>query len=284
MPRVGIVCDSTCDLGREWFEAHDVTMVPLKVLFGDDTYLDWVDFEPAEFYEMLTSAPKLPKTSQPSPAEFAAAYAKLVEDGCDQIVSIHLTAALSGTFESATMAAKDCSVPVRVIDTRRVSQATALAVKAAVAARAAGADGAEVARVAQATADDTSMFFVLDTLEYLVKGGRAGKAQGLAASVLNIKPVLQFNSEGIIEPFKKAKGTRKALQALAEHIAADSKANGRIRLSILNACTPDLADELKAALDAAGVDYELESIGLVGSVIGTYAGPKAVGCGYYHIR
>ncbi len=283
MARVGIVCDSTCDLGPAWCEANDVVMVPLKVLFGDETYLDWVDFEPAEFYERLQAAPKLPKTSQPSPAEFAAAYAGLADAGCDSIVSVHLTAALSGTFESATMAAKDSAIPVHVIDTKRVSQATGLVVKAALEARATGAEGAEVARITQKIADDTSLFFVLDTLEYLVKGGRAGKAQGLAASVLNIKPVLEFNSDGIIEPFKKAKGTRKALQILAEHIAEDSKANGRVRLSILHACSPELAEELRGALDAAGVDYELESIGLVGSVIGTYAGPRAVGCGYYHL-
>jgi len=284
MPHVGIVCDSTCDLGPEWCSANNVTMVPLKVLFGDETYLDWVDFEPNEFYERLVKATTLPKTSQPSPADFKKAYDALIAEGCEEIVSIHLTAALSGTFESATMAAAEVSVPVHVIDTKVVSQATALVIKAALAARDAGADGPEVARVAQETADDTVIFFVLDTLEYLVKGGRAGKATGLAASVLNIKPVLKFNSEGTIEPFKKAKGTRKALQMLAEHVAEDARANGRVRLSILNAAAPDLAEDLRAALDAAGADYELESIGLVGSVIGTYAGPRAVGCGYHHIR
>ncbi|MBU4557329.1 MAG: DegV family protein [Actinobacteria bacterium] len=284
MSRVGIVCDSTSDLEPAWYDLHDVAMVPLKVLFGDETFLDWVDFAPAEFYERLTAAAQLPKTSQPSPAEFAAAYARLAEAGCDQIVSIHLTAALSGTFESATMAAKDAAIPVHVIDTKTVSQATALVVKAAVEARDAGADAAEIVRVAQQVTDDVSLFFVLDTLEYLVKGGRAGKAQGLAASVLNIKPILTFNSDGIIEPFKKVKGTRKAIAELARHMAADALANGRLRVSTLSACAPEFAEELRAALDTAGVDYEFESVGLIGSVIGTYAGPRAVGCAYYHIR
>ncbi len=284
MPRVGIVCDSTCDLGPVWLAAHEVTMVPLKVHFGDETFRDWLDFEPAEFYERLKAATALPKTSQPSPSDFAKAYSALVDEGCEEIVSIHLTAALSGTYESATAAAKDTAVPVHIIDTHCTSQATALVVKAALSARAEGADGTEVARVAQVTADDTSMFFILDTLEYLVKGGRAGKAAGLAASVLKIKPILRFNSEGTIEPFKKVKGTRKAIQELARHIAQDSHDNGRVRACLFHACAPELADELRVALDAAGADYELESIGLVGSVIGTYAGPGAVGCGYYHIR
>ncbi|MDO8987876.1 MAG: DegV family protein [Coriobacteriia bacterium] len=284
MSGVGIVCDSTSDLELAWYDAHDVVMVPLKVLFGDETVLDWVDIGPAEFYERLIAATQLPKTSQPSPAEFAAAYARLADAGCDQIVSIHLTGALSGTFESATMAAKDSPIPVHVIDTKKVSQATALVVKAAVEVRDAGADAAEIARVAQQVTDDVSLFFVLDTLEYLVKGGRAGKAQGLAASVLNIKPILTFNSDGIIEPFKKVKGTQKAIAELARHMAADALANGRLRVSTLSSCAPELAEELRAALDSAGVDYELESVGLIGSVIGTYAGPRTVGCAYYHIR
>ncbi len=281
MNRIGIVCDSTCDLGPAWCDAHDVVLVPLKVLFGEETFRDWIDLSPEEFYEKLTSSPQLPKTSQPSPAEFAEAYARLAEAGCEEIVSIHLTAALSGTFESATMAATDAPVPVRIVDTKLVSQATALVVKAAVEARQAGGDGAAIEVAATKTASQTRMFFVLDTLEYLVKGGRAGKAQGLAASVLNIKPILTFNAEGIIEPFKKVKGTRKAFAELAAHVAADSASLGRLKVALLHACSPDLAQELQAALVAAGADCEIESSGLVGAVIGTYGGPRAVGCAYH---
>lgn len=281
--KVGIVCDSTCDLEPEWLAAQDVEMVSLKVLFGDETFLDWRDLRPEEFFTKLKAAPALPKTSQPSPADFAAAYKKLADQGCEEIVSIHLTAALSGTFESATMAVADAPVPVRVVDTKLVSQAVGLIVKAAIAARDAGADAAGVEKVAIDVASRCKMFFILDTLEYLVKGGRAGKAQGLAASVLKIKPILTFNSEGTIEPFKKAKGTKKAFGELAAQIASDSKEYGRLRLAFLHACAPHLADELRLAIEAAGADCEFESSGLVGSVIGTYAGPDAVGCAYYPI-
>lgn len=279
MSRVGIVCDSTCDLGLEWLERHDVRMVPLKVLFGTDSYLDWVDLPPTRFYELLASSPVLPKTSQPSPAEFASVFESLAAEGCEEIVSIHLTAALSGTFESATMAATDSPVPVRVVDTKAVSQATALAVKVAAEARAAGGTGADVAAAAEAAAAASSMFFILDTLEYLVKGGRAGKAAGLAASVLNIKPILTFNAEGTIEPFKKVKGFKKAMAELAAHVAED--ASGRtLRLSILHGAAPELAEQMRAALDAAGVTYTLDTVESVGAVIGTYAGPGAVGVAY----
>ena len=282
MSNVGIVCDSTCDLGPAWAADNGVTMVPLKVLFGEDSYRDWIDFEPCEFFDRLVASAVLPKTSQPSPAEFTTAYNALAESGVEEIVSIHLTSPLSGTYESAMLAAKDAPVKVRVVDTRLVTQATGLVVKAAVAARAAGADGAEIERVATETARSTRLYFILDTLDYLVKGGRAGKAQGLAASILNIKPILTFNAEGTIEPFKKVKGARKAFAELAAHVAKESS-KGRVRVALLHACTPELAEELRVALDDAGADYELDSSGLVGSVIGTYAGPRAVGLAYYPI-
>ncbi len=281
MPRVGIVTDSTCDLTPDELASMDVRMVPLKVLIGDETMLDWVDLMPKEFYERLASSAVLPKTSQPTPAEFLAVYRSLAEAGCDSIVSIHLTAELSGTVSSATMAAADCPVPVHIVDTKKVSQALGLVVMAAAEARSAGMEGADVAARAHDVAESTRLYFVLDTLDYLVKGGRAGKAQGLAASLLNIKPVLQMNSDGIIEPFKKAKGRKKALSELAAHVAAESREKGKLRVALLHACSADEAGDLRAELIAAGTDMEIAGVGLVGAVVGTYAGPDAVGCAYY---
>jgi len=283
MARTGIVADSTCDLGPEWLADNDVKMVPLKVSFGEESYLDWVDMDPDEFYRKLQNAPALPKTSQPSPADFAVAYAELAERGCDEIVSIHLSAALSGTFDSATMAAADAPVPIRIVDTKRVSQATALCVRAAVEARDAGASAAGIEQAARDTADSSRLLFVLNTLEYLVKGGRAGKAAGLAASVLNIKPVLTFNDEGIVEPLKKVKGIKKAMSELAAQVAEDS-AKGPVALTVLHGAAPNLADGMRASLDLAGANYTLVSVGSVGAVIGTYAGPGMVGVAYHPSR
>ena len=280
MGRIGIVCDSTCDMGTDWLRDHDVVMVPLKVLFDDGTYLDRVELPPAAFFEKLKNATNLPKTSQPSPADFSAVYQQLADQGCTGIVSIHLTAALSGTMESATMAAASARVPVRVLDTLLVSIAVALVIQAAVEARDAGGDLDAVEAAARYAAEHCRLLFALDTLDYLVKGGRAGKAQGLAASVLNIKPVLTFNDEGIIEPFKKVKGSKKAIAEIAAQAAEDS-ASHRIRVGLLSSQAPELVDELKAALDAAGADYELGYVSEVGAAIGTYAGPRAVGAAYY---
>ncbi len=280
MGRIGIVCDSTCDLGPDWLAERDVVMVPLKVLFGDETYLDWIDLTPEAFYEKLRRSPSLPKTSQPSPSEFSAVYESLAGSGCTDIVSIHLSSALSGTHESAVLAAATAPVPVRIIDTRVVSAAEALVVSAAVRARDAGGDIDDVERATRDAVGSMRLLFMLDTLDYLVKGGRAGKAQGLAASVLNIKPVLTFNEEGIIEPFKKVKGVRRAIQEMAAQVAFDSK-DRPVRLAILHSMAPELVHELHRALDAAGATYTLEHITTVGAVIGTYAGPGAVGVAYH---
>ena len=281
MPRVGIVTDSTCDLTPSQLRDLDVRMVPLKVLIGDETFLDWVEMTPEEFYKRLATAPVLPKTSQPTPAEFLAVYRQLADEGCESIVSIHLTSELSGTISSATLAADDCPIPVHIVDTKKVSQALGLVVTAACEARDAGGDGAAIASRAHLVAESTRLLFVLDTLDYLVKGGRAGKAQGLAASLLNIKPVLEMNSDGIIEPFKKAKGRKKALVELARHVAEESQAKGRLRVALLHACGPNEGRDLQAELVAAGVDMEFAGAGLVGAVVGTYTGPDAVGCAYY---
>lgn len=281
MGRVGIVCDSTCDLGPERLSDVDIVMVPLRVTFGDETFLDWLDVTPARFYELLSSAPTLPKTSQPSPADFARVYRELAEAGCDGVVSVHLSAAVSGTIESAVLASRMVDVPVRVVDTRSTNVGLSLAVLAAAEARDLGSSLDEVESAARTVADSMTTLFALDTLEYLVKGGRAGKAQGLAASLLSIKPVLTFGADGVIAPYKKVKGTRKAILEIADAVAAAGAEGATVRVGILQGEAPDLASELREAIDATGVAWDLVTTNTVGAVIGTYTGPRAVGAAFY---
>lgn len=283
MARIGIVTDSTCDLGPARVDELGVMMVPLKVTIDDETFRDWVELEPSRFYEMLAAARVLPKTSQPSPADFATEYRRLAEAGCDGIVSVHISAAVSGTFESAMLAAGMVDVPVRVVDTRTASVGLVLPLMAAVDARSAGGTLDEVEAAARRVAESTRTLFALDTLEYLVKGGRAGRAQGVAASLLSIKPVLTFDSDGVITPYKKVKGTKKAVQEIAEAVAEAGR-EGVVRLGVLHGESPELAAELIAAIDATGVAYELVVTDTVGAVIGTYAGPRAVGAAFTTVR
>lgn len=283
MPKVGLVTDSTCDLEPVRLAELGVEMVPLTVHFGDEHFRDWIDLHPTEFYERLAKAAELPTTSQPSPAAFADAYKRLAEQGAEEIVVIALSAALSGTYESAVLASRDVRVQVRVIDGRSASQGTALLVMAAAEARDAGASCADIEARVNEVGRASRLFFLLDTLEYLVKGGRAGKATGLAASLLNIKPVLEVNAEGVIEPFKKVRGRQQAVAALAQHVAEDSRNRGRLRVALLHANIEGEATELEAALAAASADIEIVSRGVIGAVIGTYTGPGAVGVAYHPI-
>ena len=283
MPKVGIVTDSTCDMEPAKLAELGVEMVPLTVHFGDEHYRDWIDLRPAEFYARLAKAETLPTTSQPSPAEFSAAYTRLAEQGVDEIVVITLSAALSGTYESATLASRGAPVPIRVVDGRKASHGTALIVLAATEARDAGMDAAAIEARARTIVESSRLFFLLDTLEFLVKGGRAGKATGLAAALLNIKPVLEVNADGIIEPYKKVRGRAQAVGALAQHIAEESHRLGRLRMILLHAAIEGEAEEVEAALVASGADVVIEAHGEIGAVIGTYTGPGAVGVAYYPI-
>ncbi len=279
MGKVGIVCDSTCDMGPEWLAAHDVVMLPLKVLFDDRTFLDWIDLTPSMFFQKLAAASALPKTSQPSPADFAAVYETLAGQGCEGIVSIHLSAALSGTLESATLAAAGSRIPVRIIDTLTVSAGESLVIRAALDTRTGGGDLDAIEAAARHVVDTGTLLFALDTLDYLVKGGRAGKAQGLASSLLNIKPVLTFNREGIIEPYKNIRGTKKAIAEIANTVAEASR-TGTVKVAYLHTIAPDLVEELDAEIKRKGCSCEVIDTISVGAVIGTYAGPRAVGAAF----
>lgn len=282
MARIAVVTDSTCDMGPEALERIGVPMVPLKVHLGDETYRDWVDFTPETYYPKLVAATQHPTTSQPSPSEFAEVYARLADAGAEGIVVITISSKLSGTYGSAVLAATESRIPVRVVDSTFVTGAAALIVDEAVAARDAGGDLETVEAAALDAVGRTELFFVLDTLDYLVKGGRAGKAQGLAASLLNIKPVLRVR-DGLIEPFKKVKGTRKAYHEMAAHAAMRSREVGPLKVVLLHAVAPELAELMADELRSAGLQGDIARTESIGSCIGTHVGPRAVGVAFTRV-
>jgi DegV family protein with EDD domain len=280
---IAVVTDSTCDLAPEGLAAIGVTAVPLKVHFGDETYRDWVDLSPEQFFKKLVAAQTLPTTSQPTPGEFAAEFQRLADQGADGIVSIHLSSKLSGTYESAATAASQATIPVRVVDTSTVSGAMQLSIAAACETRDRGAGLDDVERAARQRAGSTELFFFLNTLDYLVKGGRAGKATGLAAVLLNIKPVLEVRG-GIVEPFRNSKGTRKAIFEISAHVAERSKALGQIDIVIINALAAEHADALESAIIDAGTNIARVTHSEAGALIGTYSGPGAAGVASSPVR
>jgi len=275
LPGIGIVTDSTADLDPAYYAEHDVVMVPLAVRFGKESYLDWVEMRPERFYRDLVASDVLPKTSQPSAQQFIEAYDGLASR-CDSIISLHLSAALSGTVQSAEIAARQADVPVRVIDTKLASLGMALVLDEAVAARSGGASHDELVELISNRCSTVSTLFYVDTLRYLEKGGRIGKAAALVGSLLKIRPILELGEDGIVAPYRKVKGTERVYAELA-HAVAHRAAGRRMKVALVHAENPESLERLKRLLEDEGIAFDVVFESYVGAVIGTYLGPGAFG-------
>ncbi|WP_308634474.1 DegV family protein [Paenibacillus silvisoli] len=276
MGAIKIMTDSTADVPKRVREQHGIEMVPLKVLFGEDTYLDAVTITNNQFYERLAKSEMLPTTSQPSPVEFMDAYQKVLTAREDtSIISIHLSSALSGTYQSAVLGSTLLETPgdITVIDSKSASYGIGmLVVKAAEMAALGESKEAIVAKVEQMI-EDRKLYFLLDTLEYLQKGGRIGKAAALFGSILNIKPILTIDKEGEVTAVDKVRGTKKAMQRIIDLLKNDFGSDP-IEMTVGWTHKSELALEL-AALAQTQLNVRNIRQTEIGSVIGTHAGPGA---------
>ncbi|GAB7388093.1 DegV family protein [Bacillaceae bacterium] len=276
--KVRIVTDSTADLPPHLLERWNVSVVPLKVTVGGVTYLDGKTITPKRFYELLRSAGEFPATSQPAPADFLETYRRIAEEeGEDvQIISLHLAAALSGTCQSAKLAQSMVAdtLDVTVIDTKGASLAQGLVVLAAAKAAAAGKPKEECIALAERIISRLKAYFLVDTLDYLQKGGRIGKASAVIGSLLNIKPILSLNEEGEIYAFDKARGTKKAEARIFEVLQEEF--HGKVIASVVHADDPASAERF---VEEVRTRFEVEELIVtdIGPVIGAHVGPKTLG-------
>ncbi|MBN2983504.1 DegV family protein [Cohnella algarum] len=275
--QVAIVTDSTADIPREVRERLGIDMIPLQVHFGDESYLDNIDLEPAQFYEKLKASNVLPKTSQPSPADFHEVYSRHVQAG-RPVISIHLSSAMSGTYQSALLAKSmlEDEGNVTVIDSKSASYGYGMLVVEAAEMANQGASVDEITARIDKIRKDTKLYFLVDTLEYLHKGGRIGKASAMFGSLLNIKPILTIDGEGVVSSIDKARGQKRAFARIAELLEADF---GSAPLQLSAVVTPGdtaMADELIELLhERFAISRFFRSE--IGPVIGTHAGPGTVG-------
>jgi DegV family protein with EDD domain len=277
MASVVLVTDSTADIPLEVREKLSITMVPLKVNFGDETYLDNITLQPAQFYEKLNSFKGLATTSQPSPADFLEVFKTLTDQGLT-VISVHLSGALSGTYQSATIAKSmlENDADVTVIDGKSASYGYGTLVVTAAEMARDGASRDEIIAEIHRLRKELRLYFLVDTLEYLQKGGRIGKASAVLGSILNIKPILSINDEGIVFPLEKARGQKRAIARIAELLEADFKDTP---VSLTIAITPghiagvsEMSELLKKQLNVKR--YQETAIG---PVVGTHAGPGTIG-------
>ncbi len=272
---VRIVTDSTADLTPEQQRAAGITVVPLNVHFGDQVFRDHVDLSTDEFFRRLKASSQLPRTSQPSVGAFEEAYRKLREGG-DDIVSVHLSSKVSGTYNSALMAAQSVGDgKIEVVDSLSTSMALGfMALEGAKMARA-GRDRQAVAECLQGLVPKARVICVVDTLTYLERGGRIGKARALLGSLLNVKPILQLK-DGEVVPLGRARGRPQALTRLVELLERDGKVS---QLAIMHGAAKADADQLRERVASSypGVYIELTEIG---AVLGTHTGPGVIGFTY----
>ena len=271
---VHLVADSTCDLPAADAARLQVRIVPLKVIIGNEQFDDGVDIDPATLYARMRSSTVVPRTSQPTPAQFESVFDELTSSG-DSVVCTTISAAMSGTHSSAVQA-RDAlrDRDIHVIDTRQVGPSHRQVVEALSAAIARGASPDELEAVAAAVSDTQRLVFTVETLEYLRRGGRIGGAQALLGSVLNIKPVLEME-EGKVEPIERVRTFARALERLVGQIGASAASWGTTVAAVTHADLPGPAAEL-ARLTAEAVGSEVP-VWECGPVIGCHGGPGAIG-------
>lgn len=280
---LAIITDSTSDLSAAELSTLGVRRVPLYISFRGETRRDWEEIRPGEILEGVAAGAELPTTSQPSPQDFEAAYRAAIEEGAKQVLCITISAELSGTYQSAHIAAGSVDVPVTVFDSRGASAGVGDMVRTASRLRAEGRGMDEIVRALEKVRDTNHVLFTVAGLEFLQKGGRIGRAQALVGSLLNIKPLLSLE-DGLLIPIGRARGNKKALKELVQNIEAyRAKHEGDMVLSYLYVQDESAAAELKAAVDAAGVRYRGGALIELGAVIAAHVGPGTYGA-YMHIE
>lgn len=276
MAKVKIITDSTADIPKSIAEELDITVVPLKVLFGEETFEDGVDITANEFYEKLASTSISPTTSQPTPYQFEEVYQEVAREEETQILSIHLSAKLSGTFQSANIAkdmVKD-QIDVTVVDSKRASYAIGIIVVEIAKLAKAGATKEQCLERLDELLSTSAIYFMVDTLELLQKNGRIGKASALFGSLLKIKPILSLNNDGEVYPYDKVRGQKKALGKIYEFFERDFGTEA-IHVGISHANAIEHASEIMAEMKSR-FNISSEVITDIGPVIGAHVGPGAI--------
>lgn len=269
-----IVVDSTADLPDDLAAHPNITIVPLTVYFGEESYLDWFEIKPETFYEKMKNSSVLPRTSQPSAGAFLEAYKRLRER-YERVYSVHLSSKLSGTYASASVAQSQID-GVRVVDSEVATGGIALLVERLVARLDRGTPEEEFDAYIEHWMADKTFYFLPTTLNNLYKGGRIGRASHLVGTVLNIKPILTIDG-GVIDVYKKVRGVRQALEVMRDGLIEHTKPGLDTYVSLSHALNLPVFDQLKElVLGVQDRAIHLQVTTIVGPVIGTYVGPGAV--------
>ncbi|MBQ0983383.1 DegV family protein [Streptomyces sp. F63] len=271
---VAIVTDSTAYLPPQAMERHAIRAVPLTVVLGDRALEEGTEVSARSVAQALQHRTPV-TTSRPSPEVFAATYREVAAAGAPGIVSLHLSAEMSGTYDAAVLAAREAPVPVRVVDTGMVAMALGFCALTAAETAEAGGSLDEAVAAAEKRAEDTAAYFYVDTLDYLRRGGRIGAAQALLGSALAVKPLLRLGG-GRIEPLEKVRTASKAIARL-EEIVVERAAAGPVDIAVHHLAAAERAEALAARLRTRVPGLAELLVSEVGAVIGAHTGPGLLG-------
>jgi DegV family protein with EDD domain len=271
-----VVLDSTADLPDFASRFANFRMVPLTVSFGDTDYRDYVDLGPARFYEQLASSKELPKTAAPSPFAFAETYRELLDGAYEHVVSLQLSGKLSATLDAARTAAAELGDRVTVLDSCTACAAIALCALKIAELLERGTDLDAIRGYAGRFTRESRLLFAVETLEYLQRGGRIGKASALLGAMLSVRPILSLQA-GEVVPIDRVRGASKVVARFADELERTTPARGPLRVAIAHAMAPARAVELGEMVRSVRPEATLELLTPIGAVLGVYAGPGAFG-------
>jgi fatty acid kinase fatty acid binding subunit len=274
-----VVVDSTADFPDASARFPNWRVVPLYVLFGDESFRDYVELPAADFYARLRTSPVMPTTSQPTPGDFSTVYDDL--SGCERIYSFHLSAKFSGTWESAKLGAGEREGNrIRVVDTESASLGITLLGLGVQRRLERGTSDEEIEALVESFKRDAGLVFTVETLEFLARGGRIGRAAAWAGELLSIKPILTI-ADGEIVPVKRVRGNKKAFAEFQRQFEEGTVDRPSLRVAIAHADAPDREQALRSMVRDVRPSAQIEAAGMLGPVVGTHAGPGAVGFFYW---
>lgn len=275
---VKLIIDSGCDLNAQQAKDLDMILVPMTVHFGDEEYHSGIDLSNEEFYSKLAASRNLPTTSQPTPYDFESVYQQ-VKDAGDEAVVLCISSALSGTYQSAKIAANDFEGCIYVVDTYTVTIAQRILVEYALQLRAEGYTAGQIAAKVEKKKNDIRVYGAVDTLEYLIKGGRLSKAAGAIGTVLGIRPVLTVR-DGALVVAGKARGPKASIAMLKNFVQEDGIDTSLPLLAGYTGTDPQVVSALLESLSGFELDACIP-VAEIGSTIGTHAGPGLVGVAFF---
>jgi len=279
--RIALITDSTCDIPDHWLEQYSISVVPMTVIMGEEQFVDGAEITPREFYDRLINEDIHPSTSQPTPVDFTKAYQDAVDKGAEEILAFVISKEMSGTYASAVQAAEDFSLPVHVVNSRNNSMGLGWQVIAAARAREAGGGLKEMKAAAEHVRGRMAYFILLDTIEYLARGGRIGSAVKFMNSIINIKPIVYVRPDmGTVAPSLPARSRKSGMKTLYREFFKNMDPEKAMHITVLHNAAEEDAKTLEDKVRQEHDPQELFTT-IVTPILGAHTGPHAVAlCGY----